>query len=175
NTHDQYRSRELAAWADVVICEWCGPNALFYARWKRAGQRIIVRLHRFELYAEWPRKLDIDKIDAVVCVSPHYAALTRELTGWPENKVVVVPNWVDDEQLARPKLAGAEYSLGLNWLAAYLVRLEACLHILAKQRRMHPRYTASVKTKQTRHYWLIANRPEELSYCVRVYRRIKRH
>src|SRR5699024_4850674 len=82
-THVRYRSRGVAAWADVVICEWCGPNALFYSKWKRPGQRLIVRLHRFELYAEWPRKLEIDKVDAGVCVSPHYASLTRELTGWP--------------------------------------------------------------------------------------------
>jgi len=174
NTHDQYRSRELAAWADVVICEWCGPNALFYARWKRAGQRIIVRLHRFELYAEWPRKLDIDKIDAVVCVSPHYAALTRELTGWPENKVVVVPNWVDDEQLARPKLAGAEYSLGMIGIAPSRKRLDRGLDVLAELRRMDPRYTLSVKSKQPWEYWWIWNRPEERSYFERVYRRIQR-
>ena len=174
STHDQYRSRELAAWADVVICEWCGPNALFYARWKRPDQRLIVRLHRFELYAEWPRKLDIDKVDAVVCVSPHYAALTQELTRWPAHKVVVVPNWVDDEQLARPKLTGAEYSLGMIGTAPSRKRLDRGLDVLAELRRMDPRYTLSVKTKQPWDYWWIWSRPEERAYFERVYRRIQR-
>lgn len=174
NTHDQYRSRELAAWADVVICEWCGPNALFYARWKRPDQRLIVRLHRFELYAEWPRKLDVDKVDAVVCVSPHYAELTRELTGWPADKVIVVPNWVDDEQLARPKLSGAEYSLGMVGIAPSRKRLDRGLDVLSELRRMDPRYTLSVKTKQPWDYWWIWNRPEERAYFERVYRRIQR-
>ncbi|MFL1381186.1 MULTISPECIES: glycosyltransferase [unclassified Nocardiopsis] len=173
-THDQYRSRELAGWADVVICEWCGPNALFYAKWKRPDQRLIVRLHRFELYAEWPRKLDIDKVDAVVCVSPHYADLTREITGWPADKVVVVPNWVDDEQLARPKLPGAEYSLGMIGIAPSRKRLDRGLDVLAELRRMDPRYTMSVKTKQPWDYWWIWNRPEEREYFERVYRRIQR-
>ncbi|MFY7067945.1 glycosyltransferase [Nocardiopsis changdeensis] len=173
-THDQYRSRELAGWADVVICEWCGPNALFYAKWKRPDQRLIVRLHRFELYAEWPRKLDIDKVDAVVCVSPHYADLTREITGWPADKVVVVPNWVDDEQLARPKLPGAEYSLGMIGIAPSRKRLDRGLDVLAELRRMDPRYTMSVKTKQPWDYWWIWNRPEERAYFERVYRRIQR-
>nr|WP_184287983.1 glycosyltransferase [Nocardiopsis algeriensis] len=174
STHDQYRSRELAAWADVVICEWCGPNALFYAKWKRPGQRLIVRLHRFELYAEWPRKLDIDKVDAVVCVSPHYADLTREITGWPGDKVVVVPNWVDDEQLDRPKLPGAEYSLGMIGIAPSRKRLDRGLDVLTELRRMDPRYTLSVKTKQPWDYWWIWNRPEERAYFERVYRRIQR-
>ncbi|RKS05466.1 glycosyltransferase involved in cell wall biosynthesis [Nocardiopsis sp. Huas11] len=174
NAHDQYRSRELAGWADVVICEWCGPNALFYAKWKRPDQRLIVRLHRFELYAEWPRKLDIGKVDAVVCVSPHYADLTRDITGWPSDKVVVVPNWVDDVQLARPKLAGAEYSLGMIGIAPSRKRLDRGLDVISELRRMDPRYTLSVKTKQPWEYWWIWNRPEERSYFERVYRRIQR-
>ncbi|MDE3721121.1 glycosyltransferase [Nocardiopsis sp. N85] len=173
-THDQYRSRELAGWADVVICEWCGPNALFYAKWKRPDQRLIVRLHRFELYAEWPRRLDIDKVDAVVCVSPHYADLTREITGWPADKVVVVPNWVDDEQLARPKLPGAEYSLGMIGIAPSRKRMDRGLDVLAELRRMDPRYTMSIKTKQPWDYWWIWNRPEERAYFERVYRRVQR-
>ncbi|WP_285731543.1 glycosyltransferase [Nocardiopsis sp. ATB16-24] len=174
STHDQYRSRELAGWADVVICEWCGPNALFYSKWKRPEQRLIVRLHRFELYAEWPRKLDIGKVDAVVCVSPHYADLTRELTGWPADKVVVVPNWVDDEQLDRPKLSGVEYSLGMIGIAPSRKRLDRGLDVLSELRRMDPRYTLSVKTKQPWEYWWIWNRPEERAYFERVYRRIQR-
>jgi hypothetical protein len=100
--HDPKRSKEMADWADVVVCEWCGPNALWYAKHKRPGQRLVVRLHRFELYAAWPGRLDIDAVDAVICVSPHYAELTRKLTGWPESKIIVVPNWVDVDQLDRP-------------------------------------------------------------------------
>ena len=29
--HDPEQSRELVDWADVVICEWCGPNAVWYS------------------------------------------------------------------------------------------------------------------------------------------------
>lgn len=173
-THDQFRSRELAAWADVVICEWCGPNALFYAKHKRAGQRLVVRLHRFELYAEWPRKLDIEKVDAVVCVSPYYADLTREKAGWPADKVVVLPNWVDDVQLARPKLPGAEFTLGMIGIAPSRKRIDRGLDVLAELRRRDPRYTLAVKSKQPWDYWWIWNRPEERAYYERTYRRIQR-
>ena len=49
SVHDVSTSESMAAWADVVICEWAGPNAVWYSRNKRPGQRLIVRLHRFEL------------------------------------------------------------------------------------------------------------------------------
>ncbi|WP_046469749.1 glycosyltransferase [Allosalinactinospora lopnorensis] len=172
--HDQYRSKELSAWADVVICEWCGPNALFYAKNKRPDQRLVVRLHRFELYAEWPRKLDIDKVDAVICVSPYYAGLTRELAGWPSDKVIVLPNWVDVEQLKRPKLPGAEFTLGMIGIAPSRKRLDRGLDVLAELRRRDPRYTLAVKSKQPWDYWWIWNRPEEREYYERTYRMIQR-
>ncbi|WP_131101960.1 glycosyltransferase [Streptomonospora litoralis] len=172
--HDQYRSRELAAWADVVICEWCGPNALFYAEHKRPDQRLVVRLHRFELYAEWPRKLDIDKVDAVVCVSPYYASLTRELAGWPTDKVVVLPNWVDVDQLDRPKLPGAQYTLGMVGIAPSRKRLDRGIEVLGELRRRDPRYTLAVKTKQPWDYWWVWNRPEEREYYERTYRTVQR-
>ena len=39
--HDEAVSKELAEWADVVICEWCGPNAVWYSRHKRRGSRLL--------------------------------------------------------------------------------------------------------------------------------------
>ncbi|MFW5420303.1 glycosyltransferase family 4 protein [Nocardiopsis sp. CNT-189] len=172
--HDQYRSKELAAWADVVICEWCGPNALFYAKHKRQDQRLLVRLHRFELYAEWPRKLDIEKVDAVICVSPYYASLTRELAGWPADKVVTLPNWVDVDQLDREKLPGAEFTLGMIGIAPSRKRLDRALEVLRELRRRDRRFTLAVKSKQPWDYWWIWNRPEEREYYERTYREIRR-
>ncbi len=81
--HDAAQSGALARWADVVICEWCGPNAVWYSRHKRRGSRLLVRLHRFELYSRYVREVDIAAIDQLVCVSPHYARLASERAAGP--------------------------------------------------------------------------------------------
>ncbi|QXJ26519.1 glycosyltransferase [Actinomadura graeca] len=172
--HDEDRSRELADWADVVVCEWCGPNAIWYARNKRPGQRLVVRLHRFELYARWPRHLPIDEVDEVICVSPHYADLTREITGWPAGKVTTIPNWVDDHQLDRPKLTGAEHHLGMIGIAPSRKRLDLALDALEELRRDDPRFTLFVKTKLPWEYWWIWQKEEEREHYERVFRRIRR-
>jgi glycosyltransferase involved in cell wall biosynthesis len=172
--HDPEVSRELASWADVVICEWCGPNALFYSRHKRPDQRLIVRLHRFELYSEWPRRLDIDRVDTVVCVSPHYAELTRRQTGWPTDKIRVVPNWVDVEQLDRPKLADARFTVGMIGTVPCRKRLDRALDVLAALRRRDPRYGLAVKSKHPWEYWWVWEKPEEREFFERTYRRIQR-
>ncbi|MFC6885877.1 MULTISPECIES: glycosyltransferase family protein [Actinomadura] len=172
--HDPDRGQALIGWADVVICEWCGPNALWYARHKRPGQRLVVRLHRFELYAGWPKHLDIDAVDEVVCVSPHYADLTREITGWPAAKVRPVPNWVDDHQLDRPKLAGAQHHLGMIGIAPSRKRLDLALDALEELRRDDPRFTLFVKSKLPWEYWWIWQRDDEREHYERVFRRIRR-
>ncbi|WP_242614102.1 glycosyltransferase [Actinomadura roseirufa] len=172
--HDEERSQELVDWADVIVCEWCGPNAIWFAQRKRPGQRLVVRLHRFELYARWPKHLDIEAVDEIICVSPHYNALTREITGWPAAKVVTVPNWVDDTQLDRPKLPGAQYHLGMIGIAPSRKRLDLALDALEELRRDDPRFTLFVKTKLPWEYWWIWQKEDERAHYEEVFRRIRR-
>ncbi|MEV6996524.1 glycosyltransferase [Streptomyces sp. NPDC093982] len=171
--HDPDASRELADWADVVIVEWCGPAAVWYSRHKRRGSRLVVRLHRFELDAGWPRQVDIDAVDRVVCVSPYYARRTREHTGWPASKVVVVPNWVDTDQLDRPKAPGAHHRLGMIGIAPSRKRLDLGLDVLEALRARDRRWHLSVKSKPPWEYWWIWNKPEEREHYDAVLRRMQ--
>ena len=172
--HDEKRSQDLVDWADVIICEWCGPNALWFAAHKRPDQRLLVRLHRFELYAPWPKQLDINAVDRVICVSPHYTDLTRELTGWPSSKIVTIPNWVDDAQLDRTKLPGAEHHLGMIGIAPSRKRLDLALDVLEELRRDDPRFTLFVKSKLPWEYWWIWQKEEERAHYEKAFRRIRR-
>ncbi|MFE6281996.1 glycosyltransferase [Streptomyces sp. NPDC057877] len=171
--HDPAVSRELADWADVVIVEWCGPAAVWYSRHKRPGSRLIVRLHRFELDADWPGQVDIDAVDRVICVSPSYARRTVERTGWPEAKVTVVPNWVDTDQLDRPKAPGARFRLGMIGIAPSRKRLDLGLDVLETLRAHDRRWHLSVKSKPPWEYWWIWNKPEERAHYDAVLRRLQ--
>jgi glycosyltransferase involved in cell wall biosynthesis len=109
----------------------------------------------------------------VVCVSESYASLTRSMTGWPGDKVVVIPNWVDDVALDRPKLAGAEFNLGFIGMAPARKRLDRALDVLEWLRSGDPRYRLSVKTKLSWDYPWIWRRPEERAHVDEVMRRIQ--
>lgn len=170
--HDEQASEQLAAWADVIIAEWCGPVAVWYSRHKRAGQRLVVRLHRFELDTGYPAQVNIDAVDQVVCVSPYYGRATVERTGWPASKVTVVPNVVDVADLDRPKRPGARFHLGvIGWVPARK-RLDRALDILTELRRVDPRYRLFVKSKMPWDYWWVWRRPAERTYADDQMRRI---
>lgn len=159
--HDEQVSRDMVAWADVVICEWAGPNAVWYSRHKRDEQRLIVRLHRFELEAGWLSDIDIDAVDQIVCVSPFYAHLTATTTGWPTERIVVVPNWVDIEQFDRPKFDGARFTLGMIGISPHRKRPDLGVDVLSALRRYDTRFRLAVKSKLPWDYWWIWRKPEE--------------
>ena len=172
SVHDVATSEAMADWADVVICEWAGPNLVWYSRHKRAGQRLIVRLHRFELEAGWLSDVRVDAIDQVVCVSPFYAQLTAERTSWPVERIVVIPNWVDVAQFDRPKLAGAEFTLGMIGISPHRKRPDLGVEILARLRRHDRRYRLAIKSKMPWDYWWIWRKPEERAEAERLFHRL---
>jgi glycosyltransferase involved in cell wall biosynthesis len=171
--HDVAQSTSLAEWADVVICEWCGPNAVWYSRHKRAGQRLIVRLHRFELDRRWPSEVAIDEVDRVVAVSASYATFIRRVTGWPAEKITVISNWVDDAALDRPKLAGSRFHLGFIGMAPARKRLDRALDVLELLRAQDRRYLLFVKSKLVWDYPWFWARPAERDYMDLILRRLR--
>jgi glycosyltransferase involved in cell wall biosynthesis len=172
--HDEAVSKELAEWADVVICEWCGPNAVWYSRHKRREARLLVHLHRFELYSHYPGQVKIGNVDQVICVSDHYARLTREHTGWPDAKVISVPNPLDVSQLDRPKLDGARFHLGLIGIVPSRKRLDIALDVLEELRRDDDRYLLYVKSGMPWEHWWVWQNPAEREHYSMALRRVQR-
>ena len=172
--HDADVSRDLASWADVVVCEWCGPNAVWYSKHKRRGSRLLVRLHRFELTSPYPSQVKIGAVSQVVCVSRHYAQLTRDKTGWPGAKVVTVPNAIDVAQLDRPKLDGARFHLGLIGIVPSRKRLDLALDVLEELRRDDDRYLLFVKSSMPWEHWWVWQNPAEREHYARALRRVQR-
>ena len=172
--HDPDASQELADWADVVVCEWCGPNAVWYSRHKRRGSRLLVRLHRFELASPYPDRVKIAAVSQVVCVSRHYVQLTRKQTGWPEAKVVIVPNAIDVAQMDRPKLDGARFHLGLVGIVPSRKRLDLALDVLEELRREDDRYLLFIKSPMPWEHWWVWQNPAEREHYASALRRVQR-
>ncbi|WP_422115718.1 glycosyltransferase family protein [Brachybacterium sp. UNK5269] len=128
--HDPDQSGIDGDWADVIICEWAGHNAVFHSQRKRPDQRLIVRFHGFEVRGAWLKDIDVDAVDAVVFVSDFYRREILEKTGWPESKTTVIPNVVDLIDLHREKLDDARFHLGLAGYVPMLKRPDRAVDLL---------------------------------------------
>ena len=152
--HDEAASLELLAWADVILCEWCLANAVWYSARKRPGQRLIVRFHRFELETDMPPLVEIDAVDTMVFVADHVMAAARKRFGWHAG-MRVVGNAVDTHALDLPKLPAAATTLGLLGWVPKLKRLDRALDILEAVRAHDDRFRLVVKGKAPwEHAWV---------------------
>lgn len=147
NRNEGRISKAMLKWADVIVCEWCGGNALWYAKHKKAKQRLIVRLHRFELSRPWPETINGSAVNQLVCVSKPYADLTLAKTSVPKQRVVMVPNWVDIADLNRPKFDDAQFTIGLIGAAPMRKRPDLAIKMLEELRKTDPRFKLIIKSK----------------------------
>ncbi len=170
--HDTARSQELLDWADVILCEWCANNAVWYSRHLKPGKKLLVRLHRFELFGQYVQDLDLSKVDRIAFVGDYYRdeAITR--LGWPRDKLTVIPNWVDTRMLDRPKHQGACFNLGFIGFVPRLKRLDRALTVLERLRAVDERFQLHVKGKPAWEHWWIWHKPEEESYYRELFQRI---
>ena len=167
-------SADANGWAEVVVCEWAGANAVWHARNKRPGQRLIVHLHRFEIDTPWPKAVDWAAVDQLVAVSPAWREiLCAGLRGVRPACVVAIPNPVDALAFDRAKTPGARFHLGLLGAVPKLKRLDRALDLLAEVRRRDERYCLFVKGEMPwdRPLW---DRAEERAYYRLVFARARR-
>lgn len=94
--HDAQKSEQLIEWADYIWCEWLLGNAVWYSQRKKPNQKLVVRMHRFELGRDFGEKVNVDNIDAFVTVSVlFFERLLERFPNLKREKVRLVHNVVD--------------------------------------------------------------------------------
>ena len=174
--HDVAASAAALAWADAVLCEWCLGNAVWLSRYKREGQRLVVRFHRMELETPFPGQVDLERVDAVVFVARHVLEQACERFGWDaaDPRLRVVPNGIEAEALHAPKLPGAEFTLAAIGYVPRLKRLDRALDLLELLRARDDRFRLLVKGRPPWEYEWMEGRGEERRYFEALFRRVER-
>ncbi|MET0304824.1 MAG: glycosyltransferase [Solirubrobacterales bacterium] len=174
--HSEEASLAALAWADVVHCEWCLGNAVWYSRNKRPGQRLVVRFHRMELDTDYPGEVDLAQVDAMVFVAGHVLERACERWGWDpgDPRFEVIPNCVDPDPLQLPKLPGAQFCLAAIGYVPRLKRIDRALDLLELLRRENQRYCLVVKGREPwEHAWM-AGRDDDRAYYEAISERLER-
>jgi glycosyltransferase involved in cell wall biosynthesis len=173
HAHNGDATDSLLDWADVIIAEWCGPYAALASRRMRSDQRLIIRLHRFELHDGYCADVDIDNTDTVVTVDSHYRDLVLAATGWPAGKVRCIPNVIDTERFALPKHSAASVHIGMLGANSSRKRLDLALDVIEEVRAAQPGFRLLIKsTRPEATKWVWSN-PAEREYFERVLPRVE--
>jgi len=158
------RTEGLVGGAGSILAEWARPSAVWVSQRKRPGQFLVVRLHRYELEMPYPRDIVMDNVDAVVHVSPPVGRRIRDELGWPAEKLVYIPNFLDADRLDRSKLPDARFGIGLIGMEWANKRLDLALDVLAEVRRHDSRFALFVRSVMPWDNTYAWPRPEEREY-----------
>ena len=91
---------ELMKWSDISWFEWCTNLAVIGSKQPKVCKN-IVRLHRYEAYAQWPEQMNWANIDILVTVGNSFVkdALIHTVPNLEsETSVVTIPGGVDLER-----------------------------------------------------------------------------
>src|SRR5262249_16862312 len=115
-----------------------------------------------------PHDVVISNVDAVVYIAPLLGRRIHDELGWPTEKLVYIPNFVDLDWLDRPKLPDARFGLGLVGADRLIKRLDLALHGLPEVRRAEPRFALHVRTElpwNNPYAWASAEEREFVAWC----------
>ncbi len=173
NQHDEERSKELLAKADIVFCEWTLGNAVWYSNNLLPHQRLITRFHSQELFTPYTRNLNLKRIDKVIFVGRHIQKIAIRDHGIPAEKTLVIPNPVNMGALRAEKPEEARFTLGMVGIVPAQKGLGRALDLLARLRTQDERYQLRIKGKRPEEYPWMSSRPDEMAYYDAQYQRIQ--
>lgn len=158
--HNKQESKRLSQWADIVFCEFAGPNLAWYSTNKQPGSKLFSRLHGFELRGgKWLDNVNWNAVDGLVVVSEFYRELALSRLPIPENKIHVIPNMIDCADLDRPKSKDARFHLGVVGYVPFLKRPDRAVQVLAEILKHDPRYVLHFKGRLPWEYPYVWNNP----------------
>lgn len=174
--HDVERSRALAAWADVVHCEWSLGNLAWYSRHLDSPHRttrLTSRLHLQEAGTAFPSRVRQDALDEWVFVAEHVRAQVLRDTRFPAERSHWVPNAVAVSD-ALPEGGGdRRFVLGLVGVLPERKGLHRALDLLAALRRDEPRFTLRIRGHRPDAVGWMADRPAAAAYYGEQLRRLR--
>ncbi|URZ03851.1 methyltransferase domain-containing protein [Clostridium felsineum] len=86
---DEYDTKEIIVtsydqinkwmqWADISFFEWCDELVIYASKLKMAKEKkIVCRLHRYEVFTDYPKMVNWDNVDKLIIVTKHLEKLLK--------------------------------------------------------------------------------------------------
>ncbi|MCZ7551949.1 MAG: glycosyltransferase [Anaerolineales bacterium] len=171
---DTHKSAELLEQADLIFCEWCLGNAVWYSHHKRNDQKLLIRLHHQELDLPFLDNLCWENVDGIILISQNNLRIFQERYPGHAKKARLISNVIDCAELNQPKLYGAEFNLGIVGISPKRKGFHRAVELLNRLKKVDQRFTLFVKGNLPWEYDWLWRRPEERRYYEELFLEISR-
>jgi hypothetical protein len=145
--HDERQSATLAAQADIVWCEWCANNAIWYSQRKRAEQTLVIRLHKFEIERAYPKKVNWHSVDSLIFIAPGMQAFGNAVHRLPCRQHVLFNAFDTDTVSGSAKGPRDRYALACIGYIPQIKRLDRIIDFFEEACRLDPSFSLHLKGK----------------------------
>lgn len=133
--------------ADTIFCEWCCENAVWHSKNKPPGKKLIIRLHRFEAFRDFPKRVTWKNVDALIVVSEHFRDIAINDFGVAPDRISVQPQYINWQGLQRPKTPEAQFTVGLVGINPFEhKRFDRAIDFFAKLHKRDNRFKMAVRS-----------------------------
>lgn len=171
--HNEAKSLQIIDWADILFCEWGLGNVVWYQSHKKEHQKLIVRLHRFEMNTKFPAKFDYSKIDQMIAISPYIFEEFHRVAGIPREKMKVIFNAIDVDRFNKEKVGEYQFNLGMIGIVPKLKRIDRAIEIFEKLYTKDNRYHLYIKGSHPNEYGWVWNDKVQRQYYEKVFEKIE--
>ncbi len=165
DAHDAAKSEKLLQWADYIWCEWLLGNAVWYAERKSSHQKLVVRMHRFELGRDFGGKLKVENVHAVFAVSVlFFERLLERFPNIPRQKVRLLHNYVDTEDYQQVCAPERFFNLAMIGIVPYRKGFHHAINLLQNLKQHDQRYRLKVFGKGPQDIPWLSKHQDEMEY-----------
>lgn len=157
NTHNESQSKSLLKWADIIFCEWLLGNAVWYSQRKKKHQKLIVRLHRFELTREFGHQINDENVDWYCTVGVYILEKMLETFKFSRGKVRLVSNFIETGKYLTSTEKNKVFNIGIVGILPSRKGYLTALTLLYELQKKDTRYNLNV----------FGRMPEELSWVIK--------
>ena len=89
-------------WGDIIFFEWANDVAVIGTNYKKIeGKKVIIRLHSYEIFTDFPKQINWGMVNRLIFVAPHIKEILNELSPGIIDKVKseVIFNGVDIDKI----------------------------------------------------------------------------
>lgn len=159
---------------DIVWAEWALGNAVFYSRNLLPSQKLFIRFHAQELNTDFPKKIDLDRVDKIIFVAEHIRRAALEKFGWPKELTEVIPNYISRRFFKHNDWTSNRFRLGMVGYVPKLKRLDLALDLLeGLNAREKGKYELHLAGKSPFEIEWLMNIPEQKKYFEAQFKRIE--
>jgi len=174
---NEVKSTQSLASSDILFCEWGLANAVWYSNNNINQKPLFVRVHAQEVRDKAKKfgfKINVDNVTKFIFVAEHIRDKAVQMFGWPIEKTVIIPNFIQDDLLPFYQRK-RKVNLGMVGIIPTTKRFDRAVNLLEKL--LDKGIDANLYIKGHRPeelpYMHSPGRIKELDYYYAIYKRIE--